>query len=538
MDARKSWFHEAVIYQIYPRSFLDTTGDGTGDLKGITKKLSYINGDDDSLGIQAVWLSPFYTSPMADFGYDVSNHCNVDKRFGTLDDFKELLSEAHRNNIKVLIDFIPNHTSDEHPWFKESRLNLHNPKRSWYIWRDPKPDGSPPSNWIGVFGGPAWELDPLTNQYYLHSFIAKQPDLNWANPEVRQAMHDILNFWLYIGVDGFRVDAVNWLSKDTLMRDNPLNPYFKPGLDLPYEAQYQVYSKDGPELFHYLKGIASVVGSYPHRFMITEAIIDAWTDASSYLPFYEKVNPEVCAPFNFASIHTPWQAKAFRKLVDDFQEELGEDYVAIYTLGNHDQPRLASRIGLEAARVAAMMQLTLPGMPIIYYGEELGMIDGEIKPNQIKDPKEFNNPGQGLGRDPERTPMQWNEGSHAGFTKGSPWLPVNPNHKTVNVELETKDPHSHLNLYKKLLMLRQSFPALRDGSYKSFDSHPNIFSYIRENDDQKFCVLLNFSHQAVELKLEFNSLAVIETTYLDANSTVENGLVYLRPNEGLLLEIL
>ncbi len=325
---RPPWFRGSVMYQIYPRSFCDSNGDGVGDLPGIISKLDYLKGRPDSLGVDVIWLSPFYPSPMADFGYDVANHRDVDPVFGTLKDFKKLVADAHKRDIKVAVDFIPNHTSEEHPWFEQSRSSRDNNKRDWFVWAEPKPDGSPPNNWISVFGGPAWEFDEQTGQYYLHSFLKQQPDLNWRNPAVREAMLDNMKFWLDLGVDGFRVDAVAGLSKDKAMRDDPINPDFVPHSGQnPYEQLIHKYSAEGHELFEYLRDMAAVVKSYPQRFMVTEFYPDEDGDVPAetreYMKYYEHVDATVSAPLNFEGITTEWDATKFRKIYPDFSARDG-----------------------------------------------------------------------------------------------------------------------------------------------------------------------------------------------------------------------
>lgn len=524
-DTDNNWFQHRALYQIYPRSFNDANGDGIGDLRGITAKLDYLKGKPDSLGIGAIWLSPFYPSPMADFGYDVSNYCDVDPMFGTLDDFRELLHQAHARDIKVVIDFIPNHTSDEHEWFRASRSSRDSDKRDWYIWRNAKPDGSEPNNWQSVFGGSAWAWDEATGQYYLHSFLDKQPDLNWDNPDVREAMHNQMRFWLDMGIDGFRVDAVSWLSKDADMRDNPPHP--DDDADL-----MAIYSQDGPELFERLSGMADVLLEYPDKFMITEAYPLQWDSSATYDHFYERVNPRVCAPFNFECIFAPWEADEFKRIIDSFQASLKADYVPIYCLGNHDRSRLAERVGEAASRTAGMMLLTLPGMPTMYYGEELGMVDGVITPDLVQDPYEINVPGKGNGRDPERTPMQWSAEPGAGFTSGMPWLPINTDHQAKNVQQQSADPTSHLSLYRHLLKLREKSVTLQSGKYVPLETPQQVFGYRRVGADESLTVLLNFSGELVGLPAELTDGEVVLSTYLDGLSS---GVTALRPHEGIIL---
>ena len=523
-----------VLYQIYPRSFQDSDGDGVGDLRGIIERLDYLAGTPDSLGVDIIWLSPFYPSPMADFGYDVSNYMDVDPLFGTLNDFKKLLYEAHRRGLEVIVDFIPNHTSNEHPWFVESRSSRTNTKRDWYVWRDAKANGSPPNNWLSVFGGSAWQFDDTTGQYYLHSFLDKQPDLNWDNPEVRHAMKAQMQFWVDLGVDGFRVDAVSWISKDVEFRDEPPNPDYRPGVDDPNHALLHTRSEAGPKLYKYLKEMASVLEEKGTGIMITEAYPQEWDDIDIYRDFYQHVNPAYSAPFNFTGIFSPWTAGSFRGVIDDFQRSVEPEDLPIYCLGNHDKPRLASRIGTKQSKIAAMLLLTLPGMPTIYYGDELGMQDVPIRPDQVQDPFEKNVPGKGLGRDPGRTPMAWENTKLGGFTQNNqPWLPLGDLKQTPPVAAQAEQPLSHLNLYKRLLAYRKHHEALRIGTYKSIGAPPDIFSFVRETENERLLVLLNYSAKEVAVPVEVYPEVQI-STHADLPLYL-GGSLHLRPHEGVIV---
>lgn len=533
INQHKQWHEGAIIYQIYPRSFFDAKGTGVGNLAGIVDKLDYLAGSKDSLGITAIWISPIYTSPMADFGYDVANYTDIDPIFGNLSDFKNLVSEAHKRHIKVILDFVPNHSSSEHPWFIESKSSLANPKRDWYVWRQPKPDGSPPNNWLSVFGGSAWELSKETNEYYLHSFLAKQPDLNWDNPEVREAMKYAMRFWLDLGVDGFRVDAVDWLSKDVQLRDDPVANHHDTASP-EYGKLEHTHSREGARLFDRLNEMADVLKEYDDRFMITEAHPETQNKIQGYLRYYNSIDPHLSAPFNFEGIHLPWKAQQFRNFVDKFQGAMKQSYTPIYTVGNHDESRIASRVGRPAARTAAMMLLTLPGLPFIYYGDELGMTDVAVTDKQIRDP--FSEPGK--GRDPQRTPMQWNDSDNAGFTSGIPWLPVAPDYSDVNVATQSHDGSSFLRLYKSLIHFRNQSTALKSGTYHSIEVAGNIFGYERDDGTNKLLVLLNFSEKSQKIAIE-NLRGTIElSTYLDNKGMVVNEQMELRPNEGLLIRVL
>ncbi len=416
----KTPYTGSVVYQIYPRSFKDTDNNGIGDLAGITEKLGYLQW----LGVDVIWLSPFYSSPMADFGYDVSNYEDVDPLFGSLNDFNHLVNEAHRRGIKIFMDFVPNHTSCEHLWFVDSRSSPASLRRDWYVWSDPGSGGGPPNNWLSIFGGPAWEFDTETKQYYLHTFLKEQPDLNWHNPEVRSAMKDMMRFWLNKGVDGFRADAVYWLAKDPELNDDAKNPHFDAARHNPYESLVHTNSRNGPKLFVYLKELAAVVAEYPDRFLVTEVTPEHASNTEEYLSFYTKIDPKVLAPFNFDGLELMWEASKFKRFIDGYQEVMKRGYLPVYVLGNHDKPRLASRIGPTEARAAALMLLTLPGMPFIYYGDEIGMENTKLLYHQHQDQVE-NVPHSNLGRDPERSPMQWTDAKYGGFSGIKPWLPLN-----------------------------------------------------------------------------------------------------------------
>lgn len=524
------WKDVNAIYQIYPRSFKDSNGDGVGDLPGIIEKLDYLK---QGLGVDALWLSPFYKSPMVDFGYDISDHYDVDPSFGVLDDYRKLLREAHARDIKVMADFVPNHTSDQHEWFVESRSSRQNPKRDWYVWRDPKPDGSPPNNWLSVFGGSAWELDPMRGQYYLHSFSMHQPDLNWENPAVRSAMHDVMAFWLALGTDGIRLDAVRWISKDILLRDNPPNPNYDPDKDPdPYHIQLQTYSYFGPRLFEYLQELI-LEGEFKDRVFIFEDYPDTESQIDPHVQrgfFYTQINRNEAMPFNFEGMSTEWGADSFRKFVDDFEQSLRGNDVAVYCFGNHDKPRLASRYGLEKARLIAMLQLTLPGLPVVYYGDELGMLNGDIHGDAIQDPFEKQVPGVGLGRDIARTPMQWSDEPHAGFSTAEPWLPVPQDLSGKTVASQETDKGSIYSLYRRLLALRHGYSCLRHGTYEKPEGNDDkVFAYTCRDKMAKSLVVLNFSDVDIEYAVGDYSSAVSTTAQ---EPRVDNKTLKLGPYEG------
>ncbi|HEU5424226.1 MAG TPA: alpha-amylase family glycosyl hydrolase [Nitrolancea sp.] len=449
------WWQTGIIYQIYPRSYQDSDGDGIGDLPGITCRLDYLQW----LGVDALWLSPIFPSPMADFGYDVADYTAIDPIFGSMADFDRLLAEAHQRGLKVILDYVPNHTSSQHPWFLESRAARDSPKRDWYLWRDPAPGGGPPNNWLSVFGGGAWEWDEPTGQYYYHAFLKEQPDLNWRNPEVRRAMFDVLRFWLDKGVDGFRIDVIWHLIKDDRFRDNPANPHAVPGYE--YSELVPVFTSDQPEVFEVIGAMRRVFDEYDDRVMIGEIYLPP----ERLVTYYGARGDLVQLPYNFQLILLPWDARELAVAIDEYEALLPEGAWPNWVLGNHDRQRIASRVGPEQARVAAMLLLTLRGTPTIYYGDEIGMHDVPILPEQVRDPHELREPGIGAGRDPERTPMQWDGKPNAGFTSGTPWLPLAEDAGQLNVEIEREERHSMLALQRELIELRRRAPALVTGGY-------------------------------------------------------------------------
>lgn len=491
IDSMKSWTSVNALYQIYPRSFFDTNGDGVGDLGGIIAKLPYLKGEPDSLGVDAIWISPIYPSPMADFGYDISDYCDIHPIFGDLAQFKMLLASAHKRGIKVIMDFVPNHTSDQHPWFQEALANPRSSKRDYYVWRDPKPDGSPPNNWLSMFGGSMWQRDDMSGQYYLHSFLKEQPDLNWDNPTVRDEMKKVLKFWLDMGVDGFRADAVWHMSKDEQLRDNPVNPEFSGTAD-DYGSLIHTRSRYGPKLFTYLKDLTKVVASYDDRIIIFENYPDpTFGDVvEQYRQFYD-VQPGVGLPFNFEAMFLPWQSAEYGEFIKRFQAMLRPQDTPVYCLSNHDQSRIVTRFGREQARLMAMFLLTQPGLPTMYYGDEIGMEDGTILPHQVQDPSGKNNTMG--GRDAERTPMQWSSAKHAGFTTHIPWLPISRNARRRNVASELRDDDSFLRLYQQLLQLRSQDATLRQGNISVIADHTGDVLAYDIAGASHYRVLLNFA---------------------------------------------
>ncbi|MGE5655473.1 MAG: alpha-amylase family glycosyl hydrolase [Actinomycetota bacterium] len=528
------WWKSAVIYQTYLRSFQDSNGDGIGDIPGMIQRLDYL----EWLGIDAVWVTPFYPSPMADFGYDVSDHTNVDPIFGTLSDLDSFIGGLHGRNLKILIDFVAAHTSDRHQWFIESRSSRSHPKRDWYIWKDPKPDGSLPNNWLGRFDGlSAWEWDTQTKQFYLHSFLKEQPDINWRNPDAKQAMLDVLHFWLKRGVDGIRVDAAYRAFKDSQFRDNPVNPDWHPGME-PSDRLFEVFSKNIPEIHDFNRMLRRLVDSYEERLLIAEL----YKSLEEIVKHYG-ANDEFHLPLNseLMSSDCQWSAESVREIVERYERLLPEGAWPNWTLGNHDKHRVASRIGIPQAKIAMMLLLTLRGTPTIYYGEELGMEDAWIPSEHIQDPWEKKAPGIGVGRDCERTPMLWDYSANAGFCPDSvpPWLPITHDYSRINVEAQKQDSRSFLSLTRALLRLRRQQSALQLGDYSSLYSPSQLFCYRRFNEKSDFIVVLNFSSEYQEwiLPIEFRDQStVLLSTFMDRQGGQLGNTLELRANEGLIVQ--
>ena len=488
ITTHSDWWKSGVIYQIYPRSFQDSTGNGVGDLAGITDRLEYLS---NTLGVDAIWISPMFPSPMADFGYDVSNYTDVEPLFGTLDDADNLIAHAHRLDLKVIIDWVPNHSSDQHAWFLESKASLDSEKRDWYVWAEPDAEGQPPNNWLSLFGGPAWTQDDATQQYYLHSFLPEQPDLNWRNPEVVDAMMDTLRFWLDRGIDGFRMDVAHFMAKDPLMRSNPSATGPKDGTKTlnEYDTQEHLYDKGHDDIFEMHARIRSVLDEYTDRFAVGEIHESDWNRWAKY---YGTTGNGLHMPFNFSLLWASWDANDFRTKIVAQESALPPGAWGNHVLGNHDEPRFATRFGSERVRAAAVLVLTLRGTPTLYYGEELGLVDCLIEQGNEQDPWGKNHPE--LNRDGCRSPMQWNSGPGMGFTSGTvtPWLPFAD--ATVSVADQLDDPASTLSLYRALLKLRHTTPALATGSITMLThNQDHVLSYTRTLGDETVHIAINFT---------------------------------------------
>jgi alpha-glucosidase len=548
------WWQTGVIYQVYPRSFQDTDGDGVGDLRGITARLDYLV----ALGVDAIWISPFYPSPMADFGYDVADYTDVDPLFGTMADFDELLKTAHAKGLRVILDFVPNHTSEQHPWFVESRSSRTSAKRDWYLWHDaapPRDDWRPardrvPNNWMSQFGGPAWTWDEGTQQFYLHSFLKEQPDLNWRNPEVRAAIYQAMRFWLGRGVDGFRMDVLWLLIKDAFFQNNPLNPVY-------FDAQHDVtrvlpmHNADQPETQAIVAEMRAVMDAYGPTMGVGQGGSNRVLIGEIYLPLPQLVryygatgkdSPNLSGanlPFNFHLIQTRWEAGAIAEVIRGYEALLPAGAWPNYVLGNHDQPRLATRIGPQQVRAAAMLLLTLRGTPTMYYGDELGMKDVAISPEQVRDPAEKNEPGKGRGRDPERSPMLWVEAANAGFCPpdATPWLPLVADCESA--EAQRRDAKSMLSLYRRLLALRRQHDTLHAGAIVDVAAEGGVLRYRRaglaDGESTNFQVLLNLGAEVATAKCAAGT--VVLTTLLDGEGSRVEGTVTIESGEGLLIAL-
>jgi alpha-glucosidase len=524
------WWQTGIIYQIYPRSFQDSNQDGVGDIRGIIDRLPYLV----ELGVDAIWLSPIFPSPMADFGYDIADYTDVDPLFGSLADLESLIEAAHRNQLKIILDLVPNHTSDQHPWFIESKTSRNNLKRDWYIWRDPGPDWTAPNNWLSEFGGSAWEFDTNTKQYYYHTFLTAQPDLNWRNPAVRSAMHDVMRFWLRRGVDGFRVDAVWYLIKDDQFRDNPLNHAYCPG-GLPRDALVPLYTADLPEVHDAISGMRRVLDEFPNRVLLGEIYLPI----ERLVAYYGRDLDGVHFPYNFALLTANWDARSIAKLIDEYETALPSGGWPNWVLGNHDRPRFATRIGLDQARVGAMLLMTLRGTPTLYYGDEIGMQQVAISPDQVRDPFEKNVPGIGIGRDGCRTPMQWDATNFAGFSDVEPWLPIADNYRDENVENFRNDKGSLYRLYRRLINLRRSLVVLAEGAYRPLSASGNLLLFLRELPGNRVLVALNMGPEPVAVSFDKERMSgrVLVSSFADRDGEEVRSSFDLRGNEGLVVSV-
>jgi alpha-glucosidase len=520
------WWQRAVFYEIYPRSFADSNNDGVGDLRGIAGKLDYLQ----KLGVDAIWISPCFPSPQVDFGYDVSDYENIDPMYGTLADFDFLASEAKKRNIHIILDFVVNHTSDQHKWFLDSKSSRTSPYRDWYIWREGKGPGEPPNNWVSAFGGSAWKFDPTTSQYYYHFFYPEQPDLNWRNPAVKKAMFDVTRWWYKRGVSGFRLDAVDTLFEDPNLRDNPILRPGKNAFGDPFEQNK--YNTKLPEVHDVLRGLRKVADEY-------DAVLigETWTaDVAELDQYYGKGNNELHLPMDFLfTMVNKLSPAEFRKQIAEVDAAAGWP---TFVISNHDIARSYDRYGDgkhndQIAKLMAGLYLTLRGTPIMYYGEEIGMkTTPPTRREDVKDPIGRKGWPEEKGRDGERTPMQWDDSDHAGFSKGMPWLPVPPTYKTHNVAEESKDPDSVLEFYRRILKLRHRNAALLHGKYQAINEEDaNVLSYLRVYGNQAVVVALNMSDapRKVTLELRGNGFRSVKALLVTKKSAAQGAEISLPP---------
>jgi alpha-glucosidase len=500
------WWQRGAIYQIYPRSFADSNGDGVGDLAGISAHLDHL----EALSVEAIWLSPIFTSPMADFGYDVSDYCGIDPVFGSLEDLDELIAACHARGIRVVLDWVPNHSSDQHPWFLQSRSSRDNPRRDWYVWRDSNPDGGPPNDWESVFKavGPAWTYDETTEQWYLHSFMAEQPDLNWDNAEVVAAMHDVLRFWMGRGVDGLRLDAIAKIAKDPLLRD--------------HKHASRRHDEDWETIHEHLRGIRRVIDEYDDRMIVGEVALQDLHRVVGYLESGDQLH----LAHNFVFIDQEWDAETYATSIGDFEALAEETAWPAWFLANHDNPRPASRfdhdgLGQQRARAILIMLYALRGTPFIYQGEELGLPDAPIPPERVVDVD---------GRDPERAPIPWAPGAGHGFTEGEPWLPFVTEADALNAQTQADDPRSTLSLARAIARLRADSATLQTGTQTPFDAGSGVLAWTREHEGETLLAAVNFT--AGELPL-----VVDGTLVLSSDPDREAASASLGPSEALLLRV-
>ena len=501
---KTDWWRGGIIYQIYPRSFQDSDGDGVGDLPGITQRLAHVA----ALGADAVWLSPVFKSPMKDFGYDVSDYRDIDPLFGTLDDFRDLVGHAHKLGLKVMIDQVLSHTSDQHPWFVESRASHDNPRADWYVWADARDDGTPPNNWLSIFGGSAWQWDTRRLQYYLHNFLVSQPDLNFHNPQVRAAILDDVRFWLELGVDGYRLDTANFYFHDQALRNNPGRGQPDPkdaSVDPvnPYSRQHHVYDKSRPENLGFLKELRALLDRYPGSTMVGEIGDD---DGLARMAQYTQGGDKLHMAYSFDLLGANKSATFLHGLLDTFMATVGDGWPC-WALSNHDVMRVATRWGgpepdARLLRLAAAFQMSLRGSPCIYQGDELGLTQVDIPFEQLQDPFGKAMWPEFKGRDGCRTPMPWQaQQVQGGFSSAEPWLPLPPEHLALAVDAQRADPHSLLHFYTGLIRWRAQHPVLVHGAMRLLPLHPQVLAFERSHAGQCVLCVFNFSDTAVDWPL-------------------------------------
>jgi alpha-glucosidase len=530
LQENRVWWKHGVFYHIYPQSYCDSNSDGIGDINGIIRKLDYLS----ELGITAIWLSPVYESPMVDSGYDISDYKKIDPQFGTIDDFKCLLKEAHERGIRVVMDLVMNHTSHLHPWFVESRASRDNPKRDWYIWQDGL-NGKKPNNWRAAYGKSAWEYDDLTGQYYLHTFFREMPDLNWRNKEMRKAFFGEVRYWLDLGVDGFRLDVINLIVKDKKFRNNPI--YF----GIPW-IQKHLYTRNRPKSLKITRQLRNLLDEYGDRMSVGEIYTLPPGNPATAADYLGSGEDSLHMTFDFSLIFQPWSARRYYKCLNNWYRHIPRDGWACNVLSNHDLSRSITRFGkkrhhLEKSKLMAVLLLTIKGTPFVYYGEEIGMTNGRLKKNQIVDPLGKQFWPFFKGRDRARTPMQWNPAINAGFSIHTPWLPVNKDYLELNVKVESRDPDSVLNLYKRLISLRNDSPALQCGEWiPVMKGERGILAYIRSLRDEKIVVILNFRSTKGKINFSYPEKGiVILSTHRQKGTLIKASEVSLYPYEGLVI---
>lgn len=528
-----NWWRGGVIYQIYPRSFADSNGDGVGDIPGITNHLDYVA----KLGADAVWLSPIFKSPMKDFGYDVSDYCDVDPLFGTLDDFRAMVKKAHDLGLKVMIDQVLSHTSDQHPWFAESRASRVNPKADWYVWADAKDDGNPPNNWLSIFGGSAWQWDTRRRQYYLHNFLSSQPDLNYHNPDVVQAILGTVKFWLELGVDGYRLDTANYYFHDKELRNNPGRGQPKgndPAVNdvNPYGWQHHKFDKTQPENLGFLKQLRALLDQYPNTTMVGEIGDD---DGLTVMAEYTSGTDKLHMAYSFDLLGPDSSSTYLHDLMKRFAEKNATGWPS-WALSNHDVVRVGSRWGGESAdvrklRVAAAFQMCLRGSPCLYQGDELGLPEAQVAYEDLQDPYGITMWPEFKGRDGCRTPMPWNaQAPDMGFGNGAhkPWLPLTETYRTLAVSEQDKDPKSLLNFYRALLKWRKEQAVLLHGDQTLLDVHKQVIAFVREHEGQKVLCAFNFSDSLASLDLpaSFKLAKAVPVPGLNGGSVAGNSMKF------------
>lgn len=516
-----AWWQEAVGYAIFPLSFQDSNGDGWGDINGITSRLDYL----EWLGVDLIWLGPLYRSPLIDAGYDIADFTAIDPILGTLEDFDRMLAEMHRRGMRLVMDFVPNHTSDQHEWFKQSRSSRDNPRRDWYIWRDGKGKGEPPTNWIDNTKQSAWTWDEATEQWYYHLFLPSQPDLNLRNPAVIEAIETGMDFWLDRGIDGFRLDSAMNLFEDPLFRDEPMDEDLE---SAPPGWMDHVFSSDRPETHALIARFRRLLDRHGDKVFIGEV----QAPLARFMRYYGRTEPMLHLPFNTQVMKTePWQARKVDASIEQYMQLLPEHGWPNWVLGSHDVPRLATRLGAAQARVAALLLLTLPGTPFIYYGDELGLERSQFLPDQAVDPYE----PFGLGRDAERGPMPWSEEANAGFTSGKPWLPLGDNADRCHVQASRQNPGSILHLHRRLIELRRQHPVLRGRGYEPAWGNHDFLAFYRSGEGRRYLVAANLSAQPQVVGLE-GAGSLLVSTMPDRQGRV-SGSLDIAANEAALIAL-